>query len=222
MRILALGLWMVARSLSGETADPTAALQAKLQAAMRAVNDLNDDYARSLLNDLIAAAPPDPIAAQAYLYLGVIDFNAVDFGHAHEELLRALELDPMLEVPPHTSPKLALVFADIRRKLAEKAVAQAVAVPAGAVATSTDAEGHRSRAWPWVFGAATVVAVGVGIWGWVEVANFESLKSASSPTHPVSPAQAQSSQSAAAVGEPVGIIASVAAAGFATGLALTW
>ena len=120
MRAIALGMWLVARSLTGEVSDPTAAQLAKLKAAIRAVNDLNDDYARTLLNDVLASGPVDHIAAQAYLYLGVMDFNALDYAHAQEELRHALELDPTLEVPPTTSPKIALAFAEIRRKLLRK------------------------------------------------------------------------------------------------------
>jgi hypothetical protein len=228
MRILALGIWLVAHAASGEVTDPTAMQQAKLKAAVRAVLDLNDDYARTLLNDLLAMAPVDHIAAQAYLYLGVMDFNALDYGHAREELRHALELDPTVEIPPLTSPKIALAFAEIRRQLLLKMTTPAQARPAPAEAVAAppvvveQEAPRRSGAWPWIFGVTAVAAIGVSVWGWVQVSSFESLKSSSSPTNLVSPAQAQSSQSSASVGETVGIITLIAAAGLTTGLVLTW
>ncbi len=225
MRGLALGLWLVARSLNGEVGDPTAQQMAKLKAAIQLVNDQRDDEARTLLSDLLAMVPVDHIAAQAYLYLGVIDFNAVDFTHARDELRRALELDPTIEVPPFSSPKLALTFAKIRQELLQKMTSAAPAAPPATVAPPVAVQAEapkRSGAWPWIFGVAAVAAAGVSVWGWVQVANFESLKSSSSLAAPLSPAQAQSAQSAASVGEPVGIVALVAVAGLATGVVLTW
>ena len=85
MRAIALGLWLVARSLAGQDGNPTAIQAAKLQAAIRAFNDLDDTSARTLLNDLLAMAPGNHVSAQAYLYLGLIDFNAVDFDHGRED-----------------------------------------------------------------------------------------------------------------------------------------
>jgi hypothetical protein len=233
MRLLALGLWVVARSLSGQLADPTAAQQAKLNAAIRAVRALNDDEARTLLHDLLATGPAERIAAQAYLYLGVIDFNALDFGHGREELRHALELDSTLEIPPSISPKIVLAFAEIRQKLIRKMSSGAQPAPAvapvAAPAASTDAplvvfndQPARSSAWPWLFGVATALAIGVGSWGWAQVASFESLRGSSSPTDRLPEAQVVSAQGSASVGEAVGIASAVAAAGLATGLALTW
>jgi hypothetical protein len=222
MRAIALGMWLVARSLTGDASDPSVQA-AKLKAAIRAVNDLNDEQARTILNDLLATAPADPIAAQAYLYLGLTDFNALDVGHASEELRHALELDPTIDLPPLTSPKIALAFGEIRQQMIKK---MARAAPANALAppplvVTQEAESH-SRVWPWVFGGAAVVAAGFSTWGWIEVSSFESLKGSSSLAKPISAAQAQSSQSSAAVGETVGIIGLVALAGFGTGVGLTW
>ncbi|HUB06063.1 MAG TPA: hypothetical protein VMB50_03635 [Myxococcales bacterium] len=213
------------RVLPGQVPDATAQQEAKLAAAVRAVNNLNDERARVLLDDLLASVPPDRIAAQAYMYLGVMDFNALDQVHAHEELRRALELDPTIEVPPTTSPKIALAFEELRRKLAQKLRAEDQPAPASAVAAPpivVEKEAPRSRVWPWVLGAAAVVAAGVSAWGWVEVASFEQLKSSSSGANPVTPEQAQSSHDSAAIGEPVGIVGAIAAAGFLTGTVLTW
>ncbi|HUB05875.1 MAG TPA: hypothetical protein VMB50_02680, partial [Myxococcales bacterium] len=199
---------------------------AKLAAAIRAVNDLNDEQARALLDDLLSSNPPDRISAQAYLYLGMMDFNAMDKVHAREELRRSLELDPSIEVPPTVSPKISLAFEELRRQLARKLRAEDTA-PAPAPAVSAppvvvEKEGPRARVWPWVLGAAALVAVGVSVWGWVEVANFEQLKGASSAANPASAAQAQSAQSLAQTGEPVAIVADVAAAGLAAGAIATW
>ncbi len=209
--------------LPAQSADANAEQEAKLLAAIRAANDLNDARARALFDELLASAPPDRIAAKAYLHLGIIDFNALDLTHARDELRRALELDPTIEIPPTTSPKIVITFEELRRKLAQTMRATGATAPAPAAAVSTsflevDQEPRHVRVWPWVLGAAAVVAVGVSVLGWVEVANFEQLKG---PT-PVTPAQALSAQSAAEWGEPVGIVAAVAAVGLGTGTVLTW
>ena len=131
--------------------------------------------------------------------------------------------NPTLEVPPTTSPKIALAFAEIRRKLLRKlAPAPAQALEPAVVVFSDDKPKTGGSAWPWIFGVAAVAVAGVSVWGWAEVASFESLKSSSSPTNLVAPSQALSAQSSAQVGEPVGIIGIVAFAGLTTGLVLTW
>ncbi len=222
MRAIALGMWLVARSLTGGVTGPTtAAQQAKLDAAIHAIDDLNDEQAHALLKELLAMSPADHLAAQAYVYLGVLDFNALDDVRAREELRRALELDPTIDVPPLTSPKIALAFAQIRRDLVQ-AMARTVpaaAVEAPPVVTGPEARSTASRAWPWLFAGAAVVAAGVSSWGWIQVSNFESLKN---PSTVVSMAQAQSSHSAASTGEAIGIIGLVAAASLATGAVFTW
>ncbi|MHB8417483.1 MAG: hypothetical protein ACYDCL_05375 [Myxococcales bacterium] len=224
-----MGGWLLVSTLlrlvPGDIADATARQEAKLQAAIGAVNDLNDERARTLLDDLLSSGPPDRIAAQAYLYLGVMDFNALDKIHSREEFRRALELDPSLEMPLTSSPKITLAFEEIRRKLAQKlrtADAQAPAAAVSAPPVVVEKEAPRARVWPWVLGAAAVVAAGVCAWGWVEVASFEQLKSASSPTNPVSLQQAQSAQALAQTGQVVGIVSAIAAAGLVTGTVLTW
>jgi hypothetical protein len=193
-------------------------LDAKLQAAIAAANDLDDERARGLFNDLLAGKPPDPIAAQAHLYLGVLDYNALDKLHGDEELSRALELDPTLETPPKTSPKIALAFEELRRKLVQKLRAAAPAPSSSQAFLAVDQEAPGPRVWPWVLGAGAIAAGAVSVWGWVEVANFEGLKG---PT-PVTPAQAKSAQAAAQWGQPVGIVAAIAAAGLIAGTVFTW
>ncbi|HUB09404.1 MAG TPA: hypothetical protein VMB50_20540 [Myxococcales bacterium] len=212
---------VLARALPGDVADPTAAQEAKLAAAIRAFDELNDERARTLLGDLLSSAPPDRLAAQAYLYLGIIDFNALDKMHANEELQRALELDPAVEMPHDASPKLSLAFEELRRLLARRLRAEDDVAPAGAVSPPPQVKKRaaRPRVWPWVLGAAALVAASASVWGWVQVASFEQLKGA---TTPITQAQAQSAQSAAQVGEPVGIAAAIAAAGLVTGAVLTW
>jgi tetratricopeptide (TPR) repeat protein len=118
--------------------------------------------------------------------------------------------DKETEAPPKAQPQAAPPPAAV--------VAPAAAVAPPPVVIREEAR-SRSSAWPWVLGVAAVAAAGVSVWGWVQVASFESLKN---PHTTVSVAQAQSSQSAAAVGEPVGIVGAVAVAGLATGLVLTW
>jgi hypothetical protein len=220
----AVGLLVLAtliHLLPAKTAVTEAQQDAKLRAAIGATNDLDDERARVLFDDLLASKPPDRIAAQAYLYLGVLDYNALDKTNANEALRRALELDPTLEAPPKVSPKIALVIEELRRKLVQKLRADAAQAPAASVSPPpvvVEREVSHPRVWPWVLGAAAVAAGAVSVWGWVEVANFEGLKG---PT-PVTPAQAQSAQAAAQWGQPVGIVTAIAAAGLLAGTVLTW
>lgn len=215
-----MGLLVLSTLIHLLPADAAAEAQreAQLQAAIAATNDLDDERARALFNELLAANPPDRIAAQAHLYLGVIDYNALDKVHGDGELSRALELDPTLETPPKTSPKIALAFEEARRKLVQKLRAAAPVPTASQAFLAVDQEAPHARVWPWVLGAGAVAAAAVSVWGWVEVANFEGLKV---PT-PVTPAQAQSAQAAAQWGQPVGIVAAIAAAGLIAGTVLTW
>jgi hypothetical protein len=221
MRAIALGMWLVARSLTGGVTAPTAAQEAKLAAAVRALNDLNDEDAHALLKQLLAMSPPDLLAARAYIYLGVLDFNALDAVRGREELRHALELDPTIDVPPLTSPKIALAFGEIRQQMIKKMAraAPADAVEAPPAVAGQDERSLGSRVWPWVFVGTAALAAGVSTWGWIQVSSFESLKN---PSTVVSVAQAQSSHSAASTGEAVGIIGLVAVAGLATGAVLTW
>jgi hypothetical protein len=201
--------------------------ETELRDAIRAVDDLDDTQARTLLGDLLASNPPDRIAAQAYLYLGIMDFNAVDRIHARAELRRALELDSTIDVPPTLSPKLLLTFEEIRRDLARKfrqEDAAGAAVPRSALEATpaatvvVEAPTPRRHVWPWVLGAAAVVAAGGSVWGWVEVSDFEGLKGTSA----VTVAQAQSAHDAAVVGEGVGIACAIAAVGLVAGTIATW
>jgi len=82
---------------------------------------------------------------------------------------------------------------------------------------------HRSRVAPVLLGAVAVVGVVASVIGWVQVANFESLRTQSQKLpSTVTYAQAQSAQSAATVGEVVGIAGIVVAVGGGTGAVITW
>lgn len=87
----------------------------------------------------------------------------------------------------------------------------------------SEAPSHHSRVAPLLLGAVAVVGVVASVIGWVQVANFESLRTQSQKLpSTVTYAQATSAQSAATVGEVVGIAGIVVAVGGGTGAILTW
>ncbi len=82
---------------------------------------------------------------------------------------------------------------------------------------------HHATAWPWILGAGALAAAAGSAWGWVQYANFASVRSQSAvagtaPTY----ANAQSAQSMAQIGVPVGIATAAVAAGLVIGVVFTW
>jgi hypothetical protein len=91
----------------------------------------------------------------------------------------------------------------------------------GATAAPPPEQHH--GAWPWILGAGALVAAGASAWGWVQYANFASVRSQSgaagtAPTY----SQATSAQSNAQIGVPVGIATAAVAAGLVLGVVFTW
>jgi hypothetical protein len=96
----------------------------QLDAGKRLYHELDYDAARVAL--LRAAALTDPHRrAEAYLYLGLIDTVEGDDVAARRSFRNGLVLDPGLELPLGTSPKVARIFqrvkAEIVRMNAERA-----------------------------------------------------------------------------------------------------
>ena len=89
----------------------------QLDVAKRLYHELDYDSARVAL--LRAAASPDSNRrAEAYLYLGLIDTVEGDDDAARESFRSALVLEPGLDLPLGTSPKVARIFNAVRSELA--------------------------------------------------------------------------------------------------------
>jgi hypothetical protein len=82
---------------------------------------------------------------------------------------------------------------------------------------------NHARVWPWILGAGALVAAGGSAWGWVQYANFASVRSQSA-VQGTAPryAAATSAQSSAQIGVPVGIATAAVAAGLIVGMVFTW
>ncbi|MHB1845295.1 MAG: hypothetical protein ACYCWW_10730, partial [Deltaproteobacteria bacterium] len=86
----------------------------------RLYHELDYDAARVAL--LRAASSPDPHRrAQAYLFLGLIDTVEGDDRAARESFRTGLVLDPGLELPLGTSPKVARIFDAVKAELSSEA-----------------------------------------------------------------------------------------------------
>ncbi len=92
----------------------------QLDVGKRLYHELEYDAARVAL--LRAAASPDSQRrAQAYLFLGLIDTVAGDDRAARGSFRAGLVLDPGLELPLGTSPKVARIFDAVKAQLASDA-----------------------------------------------------------------------------------------------------
>jgi hypothetical protein len=119
-------------------------------------------------------------------------------------------------VPKATTAKLQEAVRDGIDKLWRVAP---VAVPEPAVSVS--AEPRRSHVLPIVLGGVAVAALAASAVGFVEVASFYSLRSGSAK-NPVTYAQAQSAQSSAQWGAPLGFAGLGVAVAAGTGAVIAW
>jgi hypothetical protein len=96
---------------------PTVARADQLDVGKQLYHQLDYEAARVAL--LGGAASADPHRrAETYLYLGLIDTIEGDDGAARESFRSGLVLDPQLELPMGTSPKVAKIFNKIKSDLA--------------------------------------------------------------------------------------------------------
>lgn len=70
-----------------------------------------------------ASAPAEE--ADVQLYFGLCNFNIGNLDEAKRRFDLALALDPNLELPPYTSPRIVATFEDSRAKVASRRAAQA-------------------------------------------------------------------------------------------------
>jgi hypothetical protein len=96
---------------------PATALADQLDVGKQLYHELDYEAARVAL--LRGASSTDPHRrAEAYLYLGLIDTVEGDDHSARESFRSGLVLDPQLELPLGTSPKVAKIFNKVRSELA--------------------------------------------------------------------------------------------------------
>jgi len=198
----------------------------QLDAGKRLYHELDYDAARVAL--LRAAALTDPHRrAEAYLYLGLIDTVEGDDVAARRSFRSGLVLDPGLELPLGTSPKVARIFqrvqAEIVRMNAERAplppppprptvappaspaqptVLRANPVPAdgGNEVAAPAPEPPRSHTGRWVAGALVILglaAVGTGIYYGVQESAAEKGFQSVANQRAAPPFQSRANQDAA-------------------------
>ena len=92
----------------------------ELSPAIQAYQHLDDRRAIQGFQAILATNPPREVAAKAHLYLGLLAFNALKLELADEEFKRAIRADPTIEVPPDSSPKAALIFAEARQEVTKE------------------------------------------------------------------------------------------------------
>jgi hypothetical protein len=106
-------------------ATPGAARADDLDLGKQLYHQLDYESARVAL--LRGASSPDPHRrAEAYLYLGLIDTVEGDDKSARESFRSGLVLDPQLELPLGTSPKVAKIFNRVKSELAKASAQQHV------------------------------------------------------------------------------------------------
>jgi len=110
--LVALGIAVQARAAGHYDA------AAAMQQALRFHESFDDGRAVALLHELLHHGPPVDIAAKAHLYLGIIALDALRVADAREEFEQAIGIDPTLEPPLTSSPKVGALYRDVRRKLA--------------------------------------------------------------------------------------------------------
>ncbi len=93
---------------------------ATLAGAIAAFNDFDDAKAKATLDRVIAASPTGLDAAKAHVYLGLIAVNALDSNRARAEFVRALAIEPTVEVPYEASPKARLVFEQAQKQFSRE------------------------------------------------------------------------------------------------------
>ena len=164
-------------------------------------------------------------AKAAFFYKGYLRDQAAAKNRAQvEALLHEMEAKEGAAQAPSGSPPPppAAAPAPAAAIHAEAAAPPAPPDAVGAPSVVVEEPAPRARsAWPWVLGAGTVLALGAATVGWVEVGSFEQQKGQSAEA-PVTKAQFLSAQGSAQWGEPLGIVAAIAAAGLLVGTVVTW
>jgi hypothetical protein len=117
---------------------------ASLDRGVELYREMKPKEARAVLKELLGRHPRTAEAAKAHLYLGLIAFvsdDDIDIDGARLEFRQSLSLDPTLELPLGVSPKIRVVFEQIRGQLvgsldARPPTSVLVLAPAPAAATA--------------------------------------------------------------------------------------
>jgi tetratricopeptide (TPR) repeat protein len=124
---------------------PVRAATPLLQQAIQAYESLEYESALNLLNqarDAPMLTPRDQ--ATIYMYLGLVRFSKGERDLADQSFRQALDIDPTLQLPAHTSPKIVERFDVVKAKrVAEQPT--------------------RSHTGAWIAAGATVALAGTGV-----------------------------------------------------------
>jgi tetratricopeptide (TPR) repeat protein len=116
---------------------------AALAHAVELFNNLQSDQAGAEFHKLLHRHPKTSDAARAHLYLGILAFNALDIDAARDEFRQALLLNPAIELPFNSSPKVMVTLTQVRNSLGQEG-ASAPSAPSGEAAAQPDATGPPS------------------------------------------------------------------------------
>ncbi|HUB09836.1 MAG TPA: hypothetical protein VMB50_22730 [Myxococcales bacterium] len=227
---------------------PAAAAQRALEQGIRYFDSFEDGRAWAAFRALLQRSPPGQIAAEADLYLGFIALNASQPDTAKLEFRRALDANPVVELPPDTSPKIRLAFEAVRHQVEAELDAAVVRQSAGPVAPGGAAlvtspapaealmdawaeappKASRSHALAWTLVGVGAAAAVVAVIGAVEVVQYDqassSVAAAETGPGPLSPGLSSlaSQQSQATAWRAAGFAALGVAAACIPAVILAW
>src|SRR5438270_8513671 len=101
-------------------ADPKGDIEKKIKEAMENYDLMDYDASKKLLNQALAVAKKakldkDPIAARAYLDLGIVSFVNNDQDAAKLSFLSAVQIEPKIQIDPaYKSPEMAKLLDEAR------------------------------------------------------------------------------------------------------------
>ena len=201
---------------------PRAAVSAEADLLERGIaffHNMDDERATQSLLQLLTTDPPRAIAAKAHLYLGLIAFNDNLPDGADTEFKLALRANPAIELPPATSPKARLLWAEARNEVTREE--EHPAAPAAATA-ETSAASHPGAA-AIALGIAGVLLGATAVYGGVQVLNYQgTINQATAKPGTVSGSQLVSAHGAAQFWADAWIPFTVVGGGCLVGTAFTW
>ena len=101
-------------------ADPKSDVEKKIKEAMASYDMMDYDASRKLLNQAIATAKKarldkDPVAARAYLDLGIVAFVNNEQDAAKLSFISAVQIDPKIQIDPaYRSPEMSKLLEQVR------------------------------------------------------------------------------------------------------------
>jgi hypothetical protein len=128
MRVFCLVASMALVLFAGPAhADPKGDVTAKIKAAMEAYDSFDYDGAKKQLNQALAAVKKgklerDPVAAKAYLDLGIVAYAVPDADAAKVAFIDAVKIDPKIQIDvAYKSPELAKLLDSARAEAGSSA-----------------------------------------------------------------------------------------------------